>query len=108
MTTLSIALILLATVVLAPIVEEMIFRTFLFGALAPRMGVFAGAIVTALLFGAVHGDLVLFPTLAALGFIAALAYAATGNLWVSIALHALNNALGAAVLVAGSLHHTSR
>ncbi|MBV8370467.1 MAG: CPBP family intramembrane metalloprotease [Candidatus Eremiobacteraeota bacterium] len=107
-TTLSIALVVVATVVLAPIVEEMIFRALLFGALAPRMGVLAGALLTAILFGATHGDLVLFPTLAALGFIAALAYAATGNLWVSIALHALNNALGAAVLVAGSLHHTSR
>ena len=107
-TALSVSLIVLATVVLAPIVEEMIFRAFLFGALAPRIGVFAGAILTALFFGAVHGDLVLFPTLAALGFIAALAYAATGKLWVSIVLHALNNALGAAVLVGGSLHQTSR
>ena len=52
-----------------------------------------------------HGDPVLFPTLAALGFVNALAYAATGNLWVRIILHALNNALGAALLIAASLHH---
>jgi len=106
-TALSIALIVLATVVLAPIVEEMIFRALLFGALAPRITVIGGAVVTALLFGLVHGDLILFPTLAALGFIAALAYAATGNLWVSIVLHALNNGLGAAVLVVSSLRQHS-
>ncbi|HZW54477.1 MAG TPA: type II CAAX endopeptidase family protein [Candidatus Elarobacter sp.] len=104
-TAIGIALAVVAMVVVGPIAEEIVFRGLLFGALAPRLGVLASALITALLFGAAHGDPVLFPTLAALGFIAALAYAATGNLTVSIALHMLNNALGAAVLVASSLHH---
>lgn len=98
-TAVNIALALLTMVVVAPVVEEMIFRGLLFGALAPRLGVLAAALVSAILFGAVHGDLVLFPTLAALGFISAIAYAASGNLWVSVTLHALNNALGALFLV---------
>jgi membrane protease YdiL (CAAX protease family) len=107
LTTLTIALAVLSMVILGPIVEELIFRGLLFGALAPRLGVLASALITALIFGAVHGDLVLFPTLAALGFVAALAYAATGNLWVPITLHMLNNALGAVFLVSTSLrHHT--
>ncbi|HEV3086383.1 MAG TPA: CPBP family intramembrane glutamic endopeptidase [Candidatus Elarobacter sp.] len=105
-TTISVALLILSSVALAPIVEEMIFRGLLFGALAPRLGVLPGAAVSALFFGAVHGDVVLFPTLAALGFIGALAYAATGNLWVSIVLHALNNALGVTALVLTSLHQS--
>jgi membrane protease YdiL (CAAX protease family) len=105
MTAVGIAVVALSMVLLAPVVEEIIFRGLLFGALAPRLGVVAGALITALLFGAVHGDLVLFPTLAALGFVNALAYAATGNLWVPIALHALNNAIGAIYLVATSLQH---
>ncbi len=101
-TTISISLAVLSLVVIAPIVEEIVFRGLLFGALAARLGVVASALVTALLFGAVHGDPVLFPSLAAMGFITALAYAATGNLWVAITLHALNNALGAAFLLATS------
>ena len=105
MTAVGITIGVLSMVLLAPIVEEITFRGLLFGALAPRMGVLASAFLTALLFGAVHGDLVLFPTLAALGLINALAYAATGNLWVPIALHAANNTLGAIALVVTSLQH---
>jgi membrane protease YdiL (CAAX protease family) len=96
----------LSLVVIAPIVEELVFRGLLFGALARRLGVLASAVVTALLFGAVHGDLILFPTLVAMGFVTALAYAGTGNLWVAIALHAMNNALGAIFIVGASLHKT--
>jgi membrane protease YdiL (CAAX protease family) len=103
-TSISIALAVLSLVVIAPLVEEIVFRGLLFGALAARLGVIASAAVTALLFGAVHGDPVLFPTLAAMGFVTALAYAGTGNLWVAIALHAINNALGAIFIVAGALH----
>jgi membrane protease YdiL (CAAX protease family) len=102
-TTIAVSLAVLSLVVIAPIVEEIVFRGLLFGALAGRLGVLGSAIVTALLFGAVHGDPVLFPSLAAIGFIGALAYAATGNLWVSVALHAANNALGAVFIVASSL-----
>ncbi len=103
-TSISIVLALLSLVVIAPIVEEIVFRGLLFGALAGRLGVLASALITALLFGATHGDLTLFPSLVAIGFIAALAYAATGNLWVAIALHAMNNTLGAIFVVGTSLH----
>ena len=102
-TTIALTLAVLSLVVIAPIVEEMVFRGLLFGALAGRLGVLGGAVITALLFGAVHGDPVLLPSLAAIGFISALAYAATGNLWVSIILHAGSNAIGAIVIVAAGL-----
>ena len=102
-TTLSSVLAISTMAIVAPIVEEAVFRGLLFGALASRLGIAASALITALLFGAVHGDPVLFPTIAALGLITALAYAATANLWVPIILHALNNALGAIFLVMMSL-----
>jgi membrane protease YdiL (CAAX protease family) len=103
-TIISIALAVAAMVFIAPIVEEIVFRGLLFGALAPHVGVLAAALVSAVIFGAVHGDPVLFPTLAALGFVSAIAYAKTGNLWVSITLHSVNNAIGALFLVSSSLH----
>jgi membrane protease YdiL (CAAX protease family) len=102
-TNLSVVLAALSLVVIAPVVEELVFRGLLFGALASRLGVLASALITALVFGAIHGDPVLFPSLVALGFINALAYASTGNLWVPITLHALNNSLGAIFLIATSL-----
>jgi membrane protease YdiL (CAAX protease family) len=102
-TTIAVSLAVVSLVIIAPIVEEMVFRGLLFGALAGRLGVLGSAVITALLFGAVHGDPVLFPSLAAIGFISALAYAATGNLWVSIILHAGSNAIGAIFIVADSL-----
>jgi membrane protease YdiL (CAAX protease family) len=94
---------IISLVVIAPIVEELVFRGLLFGALAGRLGILASAVVTALLFGAAHGDLVLFPTLVAMGVVTALAYAGTGNLWVAVVLHALNNGLGAIFIVGASL-----
>ena len=92
----------LAMVVAGPVAEEIVFRGLVFGALARPLGVFGSALLSAALFAGVHGDPVLFPTLAGVGFVAALSYAATGNLGVPIVLHAANNVLGAFVLIAGS------
>lgn len=103
LTALDVALNVLVLVALAPLVEEIVFRGLLFGALAPRVGVLLGALLSALLFGLAHGDLVLFPALAALGFVNSLLYARTANLSVAVALHGLSNALGAAFLIASSL-----
>jgi len=102
-TIISVALTVLCAVCLAPLVEEMVFRGLLFGALASRIGVLAAALISAVVFGAAHGDLVLFPSLAAVGLISAIAYAATGNLWVSVTIHAVNNAVSTAFLIAASL-----
>jgi membrane protease YdiL (CAAX protease family) len=102
-TALSVGITVLTLVVLGPIVEEVVFRGLLFGALARPLGVILSALVSAVLFGAGHGDLVLFPSLAALGFIGALAYAATGNLAVAVLLHAINNAFGALFLIVDSI-----
>ncbi len=102
LTVLDVALNVIVLVLLAPLVEEIIFRGLLFGALAPRLGVLLAALVSALLFGLAHGDAVLFPSLAAVGLVNALVYARTGNLTTAVVLHALNNALGAAFLIAAS------
>jgi membrane protease YdiL (CAAX protease family) len=103
LTALDVGLNVLVLVVVGPLVEELVFRGLLFGALAPRIGVLLGALVSALLFGLAHGDPVLFPSLAALGFVNALLYARTANLTAAVVLHGLSNALGAAFLIAASL-----
>jgi len=102
--------------VVAPIAEEFFFRGYFFGALRNWRGVWPAAIITGLVFGAIHigsSDIAFTVPLAFFGFVLCLLYDRTGSLYPCIALHALNNsiALGVtqdwdwqiAVVVVGSL-----
>lgn len=84
------------TCVIAPVCEEILFRGFMFTALRNWKGPWLGALLTALLFGAVHATSApaedLLP-LAALGFVLCLLYRATGSLYPCIAVHAINNVI---------------
>ncbi|HEU4658203.1 MAG TPA: CPBP family intramembrane glutamic endopeptidase [Capillimicrobium sp.] len=82
------------TVVVAPVVEEVVFRGFLFNALRSAINVPLAAIVSGLVFGVVHAAgspwQFLLP-LAAFGTILALVYWRTGSLYTCIAMHAIWN-----------------
>jgi membrane protease YdiL (CAAX protease family) len=95
----STALLLLSaglTCVLAPMCEEFLFRGYIFTALRNWRGVWPAAMITGVLFGAVHAgsapaaDLV---PLAGLGFGLCLLYRYTGSLYPCIAVHSLNNSI---------------
>jgi uncharacterized protein len=102
--------------VIAPFCEEFVFRGYFFGALANWRGPWLAAILTGIVFGAIHAGsapgLFLVP-LAFLGFVLCLLRWKTGSLYPGIALHSLNNsvALGAGlswgwqipVVIVGSL-----
>jgi membrane protease YdiL (CAAX protease family) len=95
----STALLLLSaalTCVVAPICEEFLFRAYMFTALRNWRGTFPAALITGLLFGAVHTGsapvLDLVP-LAALGFGLCLLYRFTGSIYSSIAAHSINNSI---------------
>jgi membrane protease YdiL (CAAX protease family) len=83
-------------VVVAPIVEEVFFRGFVFTAMRSKLNVAGAAIVTGVMFGVVHAFgsplSFLFP-LAVLGIVLCLVYWKTGSLLPCIALHALNNCI---------------
>ena len=89
----------------APLVEELFFRGFLYRALRTRYPVVLAAIVDGAVFGLIHfegggGDaLLLLPPLALLGVIFCLVYERTGTLWSVIGMHAFNNALAFSVVV---------
>jgi uncharacterized protein len=84
------------TCVVAPICEEFLFRGFIFTALRNWRGTLPAALITALLFGAVHAGsapaLDLVP-LAGLGFALCLLYRRTGSLYPCIVVHSVNNSL---------------
>jgi membrane protease YdiL (CAAX protease family) len=104
----------LVVIVVAPVCEEVFFRGILFTVLRQRMPLWSAALIDGVLFGFVHGSLVIVPILAVLGIVFCYVYARTGSIFPTIALHALNNtiaygdqtdwgvalAVGAAVLVA--------
>jgi membrane protease YdiL (CAAX protease family) len=85
---------------LAPIAEESFFRGFLFAGLRSRWSLVPAALVSGLIFGAVHattGITTVVP-LAALGFALCWLYDRTGSLWPCVIAHAINNGLALALI----------
>lgn len=86
----------LLTTVIAPICEETLFRGYIFAALSKWRGWLPGAVLTGILFGAVHlgsapvEDLI---PLGVLGFALCVLYRRTGSIYPCIAVHSLNNSI---------------
>ena len=97
----------LMVIVIAPVVEEIFFRGFVYRALRSRLSIWAAAAIDGVLFGAVHYNfegaeaLLLLPPLVLLGFLFCLVYERTGSLLPAIAMHAFNNTVAYAVLTDG-------
>jgi len=95
-TTLTVAGLAVFAVVIAPIVEELFFRGFVFNVMRSKLPVGWAAVATGAMFGVVHafGSPVgfLLP-LALLGTVLCLVYWKTGSLLPCIALHSLNNCI---------------
>ena len=76
--------------ILAPIVEEVIFRKFLIDRTV-KYGEFAAILASGLLFGIFHGNFSQFFYAFGLGMFFAFIYIRTGKVWYVIALHMLVN-----------------
>ncbi|HEY8001093.1 MAG TPA: CPBP family intramembrane glutamic endopeptidase [Solirubrobacterales bacterium] len=90
-------------VFIVPVCEELFFRGFFFAGMRSKLPFWAAALISALLFGAVHlGDanLVAALQLTTLGLVLAAVYERTDSLWSNIAIHAFNNAIAFTLLVA--------
>jgi membrane protease YdiL (CAAX protease family) len=82
--------------VVAPIAEEFFFRGFFYGALRNWRGVLPAAIITGLVFGAIHAgsaDWEFLLPLGVFGFLLCLLRERTGSLYPCIVLHCANNSL---------------
>jgi len=93
----------LAFVFLAPVVEELVFRGYLFRAWRyTRLGLWGTVLLTSVLFAAIHGFQYPWLTLVYLfifSMLLGLAREKTGSLLTPIALHVLNNALAMTMLL---------
>lgn len=94
----AVALVAVAVLVcvIAPLAEEFFFRGFFFRALQSWRGVWPAALVTGLVFGAIHigsSDPAYLLPLAYFGFALCALRVVTGSLYPSIGVHALNNSV---------------
>lgn len=92
-TWLNFAVAFFVVAIVAPIVEELLFRGLLYQWLRARTNVFIAVPVAAAIFSAVHVIPVLLPALFAVGLVLTLAYEWSRSLWVTITLHFFQNGL---------------
>lgn len=95
------AMIVAATVV-APVVEEFLFRGYLYGVMRRYLGLGAGLVLNSALFAAIHLHVPSLGALFVLAVCLTLAYEATGSLLVPMAMHALFNALSVLAILLGT------
>jgi membrane protease YdiL (CAAX protease family) len=93
---------LLVAVVVAPVTEELVFRSIMLDTVARSMRFSRANIVQAMLFAAAHVEPARFPYLFAVGVLAGWLRRRSGALLPSITLHAVNNALATLALVAAA------
>ena len=85
----KIAIFFLVIVVMAPIVEELVFRGVLFNLLNKNLKTLPAMILSSLFFGVLHSK-TFIPT-AIIGFLICFIYQKTGNIKYSIMAHMFNN-----------------
>lgn len=81
-----------SVVLIAPVTEEFAFRSVT-TAVMRRWGDWPAVIFSALIFGMAHYSIQSLPVVLMAGFVMALLYVRTRNIWVNIFVHMLNNLL---------------
>lgn len=85
--------------VIAPIVEEIFYRGLLQRSMQRRFGAWPGVVLTALLFGAAHMQLLQFPALALAGLVFGIMAHRSGRLGPAMAAHLTFNMMTVVYLV---------
>lgn len=96
----SLVINLVATALIPGLLEELVFRGYILQALRPYGDGFA-VVVSSLLFGLLHGNVLQIPFAFIVGLICGFVVVQTGNIWVSVVLHMLNNAMAVILTYAG-------
>ncbi|MFN8427356.1 MAG: type II CAAX endopeptidase family protein [Anaerolineales bacterium] len=90
----------LTAVIVAPLVEEIFFRGFLFQGFRQRYGWIAALLLSSGIFAAAHLDPVSFIPTFVLGAVLGYVYHRSNSLWPSIILHFLNNGFAMCAMLA--------
>lgn len=89
---------LLVAVIVAPFCEEIFFRGYFFQGLRLRVSIWPAVVVSAVIFGLAHGDPGSLVLLIVIGLALAVIRWRTRSLWPGMALHMLNNFVGALII----------
>lgn len=87
-----------ALVIAAPLIEEVIFRGFLFARLRKHLGVLVGTIGTSLVFAVLHMQLNVGIDVFALSIVLCILRLVTGSIWAGVILHMTKNGLAFFIL----------
>jgi membrane protease YdiL (CAAX protease family) len=87
-------LLLLGGIVVAPVVEELFFRGFVFAGLRERYGWRKAGLISAGLFAVLHFQPLMVVPIFLLGMIFAYLYHRSGSIWPAVIMHVLTNAAG--------------
>jgi membrane protease YdiL (CAAX protease family) len=83
----------LALVIVAPIVEEVIFRGYLYGKLRMRLGIVMSALIVSVLFGLAHGQWNVGINVFVMSLVMCGLREVTGSIWSGVILHIIKNAI---------------
>lgn len=100
-------LMVVSTIFLSPILEELIFRGYFINAFFSTKNKWWGAFLSGILFSALHQhnlNLISFLVYASLGCVLSFVYLKSDKLVVAIGLHSLNNLIAVGVLVFSIYH----
>ncbi|MFD2046463.1 CPBP family intramembrane glutamic endopeptidase [Ornithinibacillus salinisoli] len=95
--TRAIPLFMIIPAVIAPILEEVIFRKIIFGTFYKRMNFFFAALLSAFIFGIIHGEPEHLLIYASVGFVFAFLYVKTERIIVPIIVHMTLNTISVLV-----------
>ncbi|MFP4156633.1 MAG: CPBP family intramembrane glutamic endopeptidase [Opitutales bacterium] len=94
----AIFLLVVLAVVLAPLVEELIFRGCIYRFLKSKTSLLPAQVLSGAVFAMLHANLLSFVPLLLVGVLLAHIYEKSGNLWVAIWFHAFFNAFSLSIL----------
>jgi membrane protease YdiL (CAAX protease family) len=86
-----VALMSFSAAIVAPVVEETIFRGYLYPVAKRFGGPVAGMLFSSLVFAAAHGSAVALLPLFVLAMLLCILYEVTGSLWANVSVHFLFN-----------------
>nr|WP_155668526.1 type II CAAX endopeptidase family protein [Ornithinibacillus caprae] len=93
----AIPLFMIIPAIIAPILEEVIFRKIIFGTFYKRMNFFLAALLSAFIFGIIHGEPEHLLIYASVGFVFAFLYVKTKTILVPIIVHMTLNTISVLV-----------
>lgn len=88
--------IVISAIIIAPIIEELFFRGYIFRILCNKTGVITAAVLSGLFFGAIHLSLIQTCVLTCFGVIQCLLYHKTQSLIYPMLMHSVFNTIAVA------------